>query len=285
MRPFLLLVLSVLLLGITTPAHPTGLGHDRHTAEYLVRVRDASSNRIQPTPAARIARMSRWLWAEGLWTNTSMWWLSSQDNAGAGTTVHTFGGWVTTPATLVNGPTWDTDQNGIFFDGVNDFVQLPAETRVGSVGVGYLTLGGSFRPSATTGIGQVLFIPTGNTNLVQTRALMGRNTTSGYIGGRRLDSDSFATVSSGAVTNLAFSRAVATFAYAVGEVRHVWNGTHYSAAFQTAGVTSSSTNRLDSIGATPVGGEPFRGRIRAALINTGSDFTTNQRAQLETLLP
>jgi len=97
-------------------------GFDADAAAYFDRagVTDA-------TAKAQINAFVKGLKSLGVWNSSVVWPMRSAQNKGSGTTLYTLGGLGTVgqyDGTLVNGPTWNPD--GIYFDGSNDRVTLPA---------------------------------------------------------------------------------------------------------------------------------------------------------------
>lgn len=74
----------------------------------------------------------------GLWSSMVSWPLRSSQNAGTGTTAYSLGGLGTYNGTLTNGPTWG--ENGIIFDGSDDYIITGVEVSDYPAGVSILSV-------------------------------------------------------------------------------------------------------------------------------------------------
>jgi len=103
-------------LGLGLRANVSGISlYDGDAAAYFT-----TAGITDATAKAQINAFVKGIKDLGLWNNMVCWTLRSTQNAGTGTTAYSLGGAGTYNGTLTNGPTWGS--NGIFFDGVNDYI-------------------------------------------------------------------------------------------------------------------------------------------------------------------
>lgn len=140
-----------------------------------------------------------------------------------------------------------------------------------------------YRHSATTGVQQIVGVNNGAV-VGQVRAALGSGVVSGqeYIGGRRLDGDSFQSRSSGESVGTAWHVRMGLLDYANAESQIWKDGTiQSSGAFQTAGQTSNTAPLFLAIGRNvSLGVNRFIGDL-AEVVITNEAPTTETRQIIE----
>jgi hypothetical protein len=105
-------------------------GLDNDTLAYAARVKAGSGKTILPENLKQINKFVVGIKKLGLWNSMVCYPMRSIHNAGTGSTVYSLGGLGVYNGTMVNGPTWQSDGSGIFFDQVVNYkrVSIPIRT-------------------------------------------------------------------------------------------------------------------------------------------------------------
>lgn len=105
-------------------------GLDNDTLAYAARVKAGSGKTILPENLRQINKFVIGIKKLGLWNSMVCYPMRSIHNAGTGSTVYSLGGLGVYNGTMVNGPTWQSDGSGIFFDQVVNYkrVSIPIRT-------------------------------------------------------------------------------------------------------------------------------------------------------------
>lgn len=184
-----------------------------------------------------------------------------------------------------------TGHKGIAFDGVNDFMSLSgtalavAQNRAGLTVFLVLVL-----PAVTTGTRTVLGLSSG-TGATSHRLVFGTRESAGglpYLGGRRLDADTLATIT-GTAGGLGTAQNVVMtgrWNYSAASVAILKNGAQLnSGTFQTAGSTSNTASLAGVIGAdaaTTTGN--FQGTLLELLVYNDADVSGALRQQVHSYI-
>lgn len=194
-----------------------------------------------------------------------------------------------TQATTANQPTLVTNalngHNAVYFDGVNDFLQLTGSALDVARNRSALTVFVVYMyPTAFTGTRSFMAISSG-TSATSSRVYMGLKDSAGFLnaGGRRLDTDSAQFVGNTAPIVGESAVSTARFVYNNSDIYLYKNGTlsTSNANYSTNGSTSDTSSLSGTIGANSTGSaENFSGRIAEILIYGADD--TNMRAAVHT---
>ena len=104
-------------------------GLDNDTLAYAARAKAGSGKTILPENLRQINKFVIGIKKLGLWNSMVCYPMRSIHNAGTGSTVYSLGGLGVYNGTMVNGPTWQSDGSGIFFDQVVNYKRVSIPTR------------------------------------------------------------------------------------------------------------------------------------------------------------